>query len=67
MNVEITHFLGQIKHKDYMLLFEGKPLSRELKPDPKEIQEIKWIPIKQAQNFSTNIITKKILRELKKS
>lgn len=61
VNVEITRFLGPITHKDQLLVFEGKPLSGELKPDPREIQELKWVPIKQAKTFSTTILAKKIL------
>jgi len=61
VNVEITRFLGQIKHKDFLLVFEGKPLSKKLKPDPKEIQEVKWVPIQQVKEFSSNVLTKKVL------
>jgi hypothetical protein len=35
------------KDKDQLLLFEGKPLSEELKLDPKEIEEVKWISLKK--------------------
>ena len=61
LDVEITRFLVQIKHRDQILVFEGKPLSGDLKPDSKEIQEIRCVPIKQAKEFSANILTKKIL------
>jgi len=35
------------KDKDQLLLFEGKPLSEELKLDPKEIEEVKWISLEK--------------------
>nr|ADQ54423.1 MutT/nudix [uncultured marine crenarchaeote E37-7F] len=59
--VKITRFLGQVKHKDQLLVFEGKPLSGDFILDRREIEEIKWIPINQAKIFSINILTDKIL------
>ena len=61
VDVEVTRFLGQIEHREHLLVFECKLLKGKLKPDHREIQEIKWVPIKQAKEFSSNVLTKKIL------
>ncbi len=64
VDVEITRLLGEIEHKERFLVFECKLLRGELKPDAREIQETKWISIKQAEKFSRNALTKKVLNLL---
>lgn len=59
--VEVTRFLGQVEHIDHLLVFECKLLRGEPKPDHREIAEIKWVPIEQAKEFSSNVLTRKIL------
>ena len=61
VDVEITRFLGQIEHGEPLLIFECKLLRGELKPDPREIQGIRWVPIRQADKFSCNALSNKVL------
>jgi len=64
VDVKITRLLGEIEHKEHSMVFECELLRGELKPDPREIQELRWISIKQAKNFSRNALTKKVLNLL---
>ena len=61
VDVEITRFLGKIKHKDHLLVFECKLLKGEPKPDHREIEELRWFSIDEAKKISNNILIKKIL------
>jgi len=64
VDVEVARFLGQIEHREHVLVFECKLLRGEIKPDPREIEEIRWVPIEQANRFSDNTLSKKILNIL---
>lgn len=65
LNVKIIRCLGHVKHKDDFLVFECKPIGGELKPDPREIQETKWVPLELANEFSQSILTNKIMELLR--
>ncbi len=61
VDVEVTRFLGQIKHREHSLVFECKLLKGDPKPNNREIEEIEWVPVKEAKNFSNNVLSNKIL------
>ena len=62
LEVKIIRLLGRVKHREDLLVFECKPVGGELKSDPNEIQEVKWVPLSQANDFSRNVLARKILR-----
>lgn len=64
LDAKIIRYLGHVKHKDDFLVFECKPIGGELKPDPREIQETRWVPLELANEFSQSILTNKIMKLL---